>query len=195
MLWFETAVTTVSFEQALRSEREPKTFWLRWHSNTRRIEAVVAFILGGINYWGRIGPEANRVLSDHFLANRFYFCNHSNSEKLEGHSRPRRESAGRGHAISSCHIVTCVTMAWIRDMQPMLSLISRRIDVKFKLNLHGTNIKQGFLAHMRTKCKVSFCDGPLSVVHRASVRQHFFLTNFSSETAHWILTKLHRNEP
>jgi len=42
--------------------------------------------------------------------------------------------------------------------------------------------------------KVSFCDGPLSVVHRPSVQAStFFLKNSSSETANLILTKLHIN--
>jgi len=46
--------------------------------------------------------------------------------------------------------------------------------------------------------RVSYCDRPLSVVcRRAScvVRQPFYLNIFFSETAHWILTKLHRNGP
>ena len=47
--------------------------------------------------------------------------------------------------------------------------------------------------------KVSFCDGPLSIIHvcvRASVRASTIsVNNFSSETTHWILTKLHRNDP
>ena len=48
--------------------------------------------------------------------------------------------------------------------------------------------------------KVSFCDGPLSVVHRPSVRacaraSTISLNNISSETTYWILTKLHRNDP
>jgi len=38
--------------------------------------------------------------------------------------------------------------------------------------------------------RVSYCDWPLSIV-----RQLFYLNIFSSETAHWILTKLHRNDP
>ena len=48
--------------------------------------------------------------------------------------------------------------------------------------------------------KVSFCDGPLSVVHCPSVRpclraSTISLNNIFSETAFWILTKLHRNDP
>ena len=43
--------------------------------------------------------------------------------------------------------------------------------------------------------KVSFCDGPLSVVHPSVRASTISLNNFSSETAHWILTKLHRNDP
>ena len=50
-----------------------------------------------------------------------------------------------------------------------------------------------FLAHLSTKC---FCDGPLSVVNRPSVRAlTISLNNISSETAYWIFTKLHRNDP
>ena len=46
--------------------------------------------------------------------------------------------------------------------------------------------------------RVSYCDRPLSVVvRRAScvVRKLFYLNIFSSETTHWTLTKLHRNDP
>ena len=45
---------------------------------------------------------------------------------------------------------------------------------------------------------VRYCDRPLSVVVRHAscvVRKLFYLNIFSSETAHWILTKLHRNDP
>ena len=52
---------------------------------------------------------------------------------------------------------------------------------------------------------VSYCDRSLSVVRRRAscgvrrassvVRKLFYLNIFSSETAHWILTKLHRNDP
>jgi len=44
---------------------------------------------------------------------------------------------------------------------------------------------------------VSYCDRALSVVRRrpsSVVRKRFYL-NISSETTHWILTKLHRNDP
>ena len=46
--------------------------------------------------------------------------------------------------------------------------------------------------------RVSFCDRSLSVVvRRASfvVRKLFYWNIFSSKTAYWILTKLHRNDP
>jgi len=46
--------------------------------------------------------------------------------------------------------------------------------------------------------RVSYCDRPLSVVRRRAscvVRKLFYLNIFSSETTHWILTKLHRNDP
>jgi len=46
--------------------------------------------------------------------------------------------------------------------------------------------------------RVSYCDRSLSVVRRrpaSVVRKLFYLNIFSSETAHWILTKLHRNDP
>ena len=53
--------------------------------------------------------------------------------------------------------------------------------------------------------RVSYCDRSLSVVRRrvscgvrrpsCVVRKLFYLNIFSSETAHWILTKLHRNDP
>jgi len=38
--------------------------------------------------------------------------------------------------------------------------------------------------------RVSCCDRPLFVV-----RQLVYLNIFSSETAYWILTKLHKNDP
>jgi len=53
--------------------------------------------------------------------------------------------------------------------------------------------------------RVSYCDRHLSVVRRRAsfvvrrpsfvVRQLYYLNIFSSETAHWILTKLHSNDP
>jgi len=54
--------------------------------------------------------------------------------------------------------------------------------------------------------RVSYCDRPLSVVVRRRpscvvrfpscvVRKLFYLNIFSSETTHWILTKLQRNDP
>ena len=45
--------------------------------------------------------------------------------------------------------------------------------------------------------RVSYCDGSLSLVRRPSwvVRKLFYLNIFSSETTHWILTKLNRNDP
>jgi len=53
--------------------------------------------------------------------------------------------------------------------------------------------------------RVSYCDRPLSVVRRRAscvvrrassvVRKLFYLNIFSSETTHWILTKLYRNDP
>ena len=58
-----------------------------------------------------------------------------------------------------------------------------------------------FLAHLSTKCSVSFCDPSMSGVRRpSSVRPSvrpstISLNNISSETAYWILTKLHRNDP
>ena len=52
--------------------------------------------------------------------------------------------------------------------------------------------------------RVSYCDRPLSVVRRRAscvvrrascvVRKLFYLNIFSSETTHWIWTKLHRND-
>jgi len=52
--------------------------------------------------------------------------------------------------------------------------------------------------------RVSYCDRSLSVVRRRPscgvrrpscvVRKLFYLNTFSSETAHWSLTKLHRND-
>jgi len=49
-----------------------------------------------------------------------------------------------------------------------------------------------FLAHLR----VSYCDRSLSVVVcRPSCVNFFFLNIFTSETAHWILTKIHRHDP
>ena len=46
--------------------------------------------------------------------------------------------------------------------------------------------------------RVSYCDRSLSVVVQRAVsvvRKRFYLNIFFSETAHWILTKLHRNNP
>jgi len=55
-----------------------------------------------------------------------------------------------------------------------------------------------FLAHLSTKCSrwaFVMAQCPSSIV-RASVSASIIsLNNFSSETAHWISTKLHRNDP
>jgi len=58
-----------------------------------------------------------------------------------------------------------------------------------------------FLAHLSTKCSgwaivTGLCPSS-SVVRRAScvVRKLFYLNIFSSETTHWIWTKLYRNDP
>ena len=53
-----------------------------------------------------------------------------------------------------------------------------------------------FLAHLSTMCSVSFCDPSMSGVRRPSVRPSTIsLNNISFETAYWIFTKLHRNDP
>ena len=49
------------------------------------------------------------------------------------------------------------------------------------------------LAHLSTKCAIVTGLCPSSVVVRRP--STFYLNIFSSETAHWILTKLHRNDP
>jgi len=61
------------------------------------------------------------------------------------------------------------------------------------------------IAHLSTKCSVSFCDPSMSGVRRpSSVRacvcacvraSTISLNNIFSETAYWILTKLFRNDP
>ena len=76
-------------------------------------------------------------------------------------------------------------------------------------------VPTAFLAHLSTKCSgwaivIGLCPSsvvvrrPSCVVRRASsvvrrpscvVRKLLYLNIFSSETAHWILTKLHRNDP
>ena len=48
-----------------------------------------------------------------------------------------------------------------------------------------------FSSHEHKVLGVSYCDRSLSVV----VRKLFYLNIFSSKTAHWIMTKLHRNDP
>ena len=62
------------------------------------------------------------------------------------------------------------------------------------------NLQKGFLAHLSTKCSVSFCDPSMSGVRRSCVRASVRLSTISlnyisSETTYWILTKLHRNDP
>ena len=70
--------------------------------------------------------------------------------------------------------------------------------------INVVNPNCGFLAHLSTKCSVSFCDPSMSGVRRPSVRASvrpsvrastISLNYISSETAYWILTKLHRNDP
>ena len=58
-----------------------------------------------------------------------------------------------------------------------------------------------FLAHLSTKCSgwaivTGLCPSSVVVLRASSVvRKLFYLNIFSSETTHWILTKLHRNDP
>ena len=63
-----------------------------------------------------------------------------------------------------------------------------------------------FLAHLSTKCSwwaivTGLCPSSVvvrrasSVVRACVVRKLFYLNIFSFETTHWILTKLHRNDP
>ena len=51
------------------------------------------------------------------------------------------------------------------------------------------------LDHQSTKCSVGFCDSSMSGVRACLRATKISLNNISSETAYWILTKLHRNNP
>ena len=89
----------------------------------------------------------------------------------------------------------CVYKYWssVRD------LIYKILHVWFLWRFYRNILKRAFLF------RVSCCDRPLSVVRRRAssvvrrascvVRKLFYLNIFSSETTHWILTKLHRNDP
>ena len=76
-----------------------------------------------------------------------------------------------------------------------IKMKSHRFVSKLLYFLHS------FLAHLSTKCSVSFSDPSMSGVRRPSsvrpcVRASTISLNYiSSETAFWILTKLHRNDP
>jgi len=59
-------------------------------------------------------------------------------------------------------------------------------------------VRQHFSSPEHKVLMVSYCDPPLSVVLRRAacvLCKLFYLNIFSSETAHWILTKLHWNDP
>jgi len=61
------------------------------------------------------------------------------------------------------------------------------------------SVKRFFLAHLSTKCSSellwSFNVRPPSSVRPCVRPSTISLNNISSETAYWILTKLHRNDP
>jgi len=67
-----------------------------------------------------------------------------------------------------------------------------------KYNIPGVNWRCLIFSSPEHKMlMVSYCDRPLSVVVRhamCGMRQRWYLNIFSSETAHSILTKLHRND-
>ena len=59
-------------------------------------------------------------------------------------------------------------------------------------------VRQLFSSPEHKVLMVSYCDRALSIVRRRAssvVHKLFYLNIFSSETTHWILTKLHRNDP
>ena len=63
-----------------------------------------------------------------------------------------------------------------------------------------STLKITFLAHLSTKCSgwaivTGLCPSSVVVRRPSCVRKLFYLNIFSSETTHWILTKLHRNDP
>ena len=73
------------------------------------------------------------------------------------------------------------------------------MQVKFHNSvLHFDKVMPLFSSPEHKVLRVSYCDRPLSVVRRRPscvVRKLFYLNIFSSVTIHWILTKLHRNDP
>jgi len=70
------------------------------------------------------------------------------------------------------------------------SVLTAIIAFIFFVNLFSSRSAQGELLWPAFVLRPSLC-----VVRRASSVNLFYLNIFSSETAHWILTKLHRNTP
>ena len=107
-----------------------------------------------------------------------------------------------------CHVAGVCTSSWstrlpmrglMRDGSPCSSHRSyswRDRSVKSKCSNTSDSIEWVFSSPEHKVLKVSFCDGPLSVVHRPCIRASTIsLNNISSETTYWILNKLHRNDP
>ena len=106
------------------------------------------------------------------------------------------------HASSCCSVFTArtrrVTARTLRAHAAHTAFSRRAHSVL--MAIIAFKIFYLYLAHLSTKCwgwaiVIGLC--PSSVVRRASsvVRKLFYLNIFFSETAHWILTKLHRNDP
>ena len=90
---------------------------------------------------------------------------------------------------------------------PMFDQGQLKVRSKFKIKHCMTVFESAlylvFSSPEHKVLRVSYCDRPLSVVRRrassvvrrASSVNLFYLNIFSSKTTHWILTKLHRNDP
>ena len=91
--------------------------------------------------------------------------------------------------ICHWHIYECLNC--------LLSISTRHCKFKSKLLVSlRTDTQLLFSSPEHKVLKMSFCGGPLFVIHRPSVHPSTIaLNNFSSETPYWILTKLHRNDP
>jgi len=100
--------------------------------------------------------------------------------------------------------ISCCSLMWCLQESTCWILNGRRITLQSGIDYLPLEAKPLFSSPEHKVLTVSYCDWSLSVMRRRAspvvrppssvVRKLFYLNIFSSETAHWILTKLHGND-
>jgi len=140
---------------------------------------------------------------------------HTTFGSLPWRSRSQHDLAAKLRPDCNCHIISRILQQFHRnDHHIGMTCFAQHFGRYLEGQGHNMTLQQKrvrpitFLAHLSTKCSwwaivTGLCPScvvvrcPSCVVRRAScvVRKLFYLNIFFSETIHWILTKLHRNDP